>query len=464
MKLVGYLQLLFVLCLCAILGTPQTAFSSIEHFMLNEHFYEDRCKVLFALNDESDGSVYCYESREAYNYVYNMAAIAFALALIPAFYSSKYMGFSVTNLLCFISLGAGSMVITSSSEEQWLDDRMGYGYALVAFSGPFAIINALNIISQLGKSRGLLIFLLFLLFATLQLSPLVWTVISWQFSNIDLTVSDLFKGLLWLPAVSIILTLALMPLTSTSQDFDLLEFIRTVKSHFFFFQPNANDRIDAVNSNYMAGNEQSSLIQTVFSQPFISLLLAYTANSTSMDLMYLGGEARASFHKELAVWVEITLWSPVIAAVFSPLIISLNLKRGINCGLTVGFLLSTVLTLAQFWSIRISWLFASLVSGLAQSAIVLATTLYLMKIIETEECGILAALFLLASSLCKLWFLPIVESATEFDTLVLGWNPYSVILCAQLLFSSYSLLVAKIQAFKERRWLLELEAIIACDP
>lgn len=474
LTLEGTFQFLLSLSMSIAIGTPQATFSSVQHFMLEERLYEDLCKVSSL---ETNMPLFCLESRAAYLNVYNGAGLAFAIALTPAYYSVRYFGPAFINFCCGLIYAAGIVFISDRPEDQWISDRYAYGYALMSAAAPFALLNMLRGITTLTTSKFSRLFLLCIVISLVNLGPFVMVMFAWQFMGNDSTVHELFTKLLWMPVVWVLLSVLFMPLSDSAAPFTWESLTKYIKTHFTLGR-----RINtlSLSSEYATAfesdcmplptrfdpseyNHKSTWLRTVVSGPFVTLLLIYFTHSLPLDLMYVGGEARAAVHEELSVWSEISLVSPLVAAAIFPIIFWVSSYYGLIPLSGLSCTIVILQTAMKFWSVKISWLSSSSLVGTTQATLAWTCALCFVKCVRIELISISSAVFFGTIAILKFIALPTFDLAVEFETLLYGFDPYLLTLVAQLLSAILLALVLRNEFLREQRFLLENEARLTFD-
>lgn len=448
--------------------------------MLNEGIYEDRCTVSSFSSSVAhgvstvtqsgpikllEGPILCEESRLAYINVYDLASVAFAVAIIPAYFSARYLGFSFTNLCLSFLMAAGSVIISDQPEDQWVTDRFKNGYALVAASGAFAFANAINMAMDLSVSNGRKFALLILLVATSQLSPLFWTTYCNWYSKSQLSIRVVFQDLLYVPCVGLLLTLVLMPISISPRGNLLAKFVDVcviqLRDPAEQVDPELAPLLDSAQEEYQKEYHQP-LKSTVFSWPFLLLTVTYIVQTIPLDILILDGEARQWQERHKEVWRELALLSPVISASMVAVVFKLP-KLGLLVATIVPCLLSIGITVVQWWGPLIGTYTINALVGTTHLALVVFATAGL-----TKWCGLhgdirVLAIFMLVVTSVKSYLTPSIGIAVELNISSYKYSPFLYILAVQVLLTALAYVNTRSKVNLERRERLELEAQMAFD-
>lgn len=473
LTLEGTFQFLLSLCMAIVMGTPQATFSSVQHIMLKERLYEDLCKVS-AL--ETRTSIVCLASRAAYLNVYNGAGLAFAIAFTPAYYGVQYFGPAFINICCGLIYAAGIVFISDQPEDKWVSDRFAFGYALMSAAAPFALLNMLRGITTLTQSKHVRLSLLFMVLSLVNLGPFVMVMFAWQFKNKDSTVHDMFTRLLWMPVIWVLLSVFLMPLPDSTVQFTWESLIKYIKTHFTlgsrintlslsseYAVSSRNGRDLPIRFDPSGYNHKSTCLRTVISGPFFTLLLIYITYSLPLDLIYVGGEARAAYREEISVWSEVTMVSPLIAAGMLPIIFWMTSRYGLVHLSCLSCTMVILQTAMNYWFVKAPWLSSSFLVGATQATLAWTCAVCFIKFVRIELISISAAVFLGCIAIIKFIALPPLDLAVEFDSMLHGLNPYLVTLIAQLLSAVLLAFVLRNEYRREQRFVLENEARLAFE-
>lgn len=462
------------------MGTPLQSFSTIQHHMLNEGIYEDRCTVSSFSSTVTDGvdiisglspirlfegPILCEESRIAYINVYDFAAVAFALAIVPAYFSARYLGFSFTNLCLSFLMAAGSVIISDQPEEEWVTDRFKNGYALVAASGAFAYANAVNMAMDLSVSNSRKVALLTLLVAVAQLSPLFWTTYCNWYSKSSLSIRVVFQDLLYVPCVGLLLTLVLMPISVSPRGNLLAKLVDVCMSQLKDpaeqVDPEVAPLLDSAYKEYQKEHHQP-IKSVIFSWSFVLLTVTYVVQTIPLDILILDGEARQWQERHQEVWRELALLSPVISACMVAVIFVIP-KLGLLVATVFPCLLSIAITAVQWWEPLIGTYTINSLVGSTHIALSVFATSALVKWCGMYDDIRILAIFMLIVTTIKTYVIPPLGIAIELNASSYAYSPFLYILSAQALLTALTFVTTKYKVVWERRERLELEAQIAFD-